>query len=153
MSNIKYSVYPSIRIEIEGCPKHGFEALDFRTKKGLPVDLTNRMVVKIGDVTEQEARALVAVGFRLEASGTLYAPPKLDHKLDPCDTAQWGHYATISVNKEDSPVTLAIRAVKACFVKQARAKIGADELEKERGELLARVEEIDAALASVYANP
>lgn len=153
MSNIKYSVYPSIRIEIEGCPKHGFEALDFRVQRGLSAELTNRMVVKIGDVTEQEARALVAVGFRLEASGTLFAPPKLDPKFDPCDTAQWGHYATIRVNKEDSPVTLALRAIKTCLVDQARAKIGADELEKERGELLARVEEIDAALASVYANP
>jgi hypothetical protein len=153
MSNIKYSVYPSIRVEIEGCPQRGFEAMDFRTQNGLSAELTNRMVVKIGDVTEQEARALVKVGFRLEASGTLYAPPKLDPKFDPCDTAQYGHYDRIKVDKEDSPVALALRAIKTCLVDQARDKIGADELEKERDSLLGQVAEINDKLAGVYANP
>jgi hypothetical protein len=44
---------------------------------------------------------------------------------------------------------LAIKAVKACFVEQARDACGAAELEKERSELLVRVAEINDTLAGI----
>jgi hypothetical protein len=149
MSSIKYSVYPSIRVIIKGCPESGFDALDFRTQKGLPADLTNRMIVNVGTVTEEEARALVAAGFCLEPSGLLASPAKLHSTFSPCTTDNWGHYAVIPVHAEDSPVMLAIKAIKACFVEQARDACGAAGLEKERSELLARVAEINDTLAGI----
>jgi hypothetical protein len=107
------------------------------------------MIVNVGTVTEEEARALVAAGFRLDPSGSLMSPAKLQSKFSPCTTDNWGHYAVIPVHTEDSPAMLAIKAIKACFVEQDRDACGAAETEKERSELLARVAEINDTLAGI----
>jgi hypothetical protein len=136
-----------VRIVLEGCPERGVDALDFRRVRGLPERLDNRMFVRIhGEVSESDYRALLSAGWAADmdsGGGGWIRRNSLRREYDPI--ASYGHYATVAVRPDHSPVELACLALRACAREQKWSEL-------DGGRMLRELERIDAALRELDAQ-
>lgn len=141
----------NVRIQIEGCPEHGIDALDWRRACGLAERLDNRAdVVLEGQISESDYRALVAAGWGYDTrtdGSSWVTRNSLRREYDP--TATYGHCAVVAVRSDHSPVELACLALRACAREQRRRDLGVPDIEREIERLTAQIEESSAAVCKL----